>query len=643
MSEAISWLLLLVGTANAVLLVFILFRLPRKREDSDNALREELRAGREEASRAARESRDEISKNLGDANETLSNTLTSIGEVQRSQIDGMTKQVQELLASNHDAFDLLRNGLEGRVKELQASNEQKLEQMRCSLEDKIKGNEDELSKGLGAANQTLATALTKIGEFQSAQLEALNLQFKEITRSNQASLDQIRAVIDSQIRALQESNEGKFGEVRNTVEAKLAENRAELSKGLKSADETLSNNLKAIAEVQRVQLDGMTTQLKELADSNQAAIDRVRSTIDSRLHELQDSNEKKLEEMRKTVDEKLHDTLEKRLGQSFKLVGDQLEAVHRGLGDMQNLASGVGDLKRLLSNVKIRANWSERQLEALLEQFLAPGQFEKNFHPKEDSDEAVEFAVRLPGSLSDADACVWVPIDSKFPQEDYRRLQQAAESGDSVATQKAVDALVRVLKSSAQRIHDKYISPPRTTDFAIMFLGTEGLYGEALRHESLVDELQRRYRIVIAGPTTLAAILTSYRMGFQTLAIEQRAAEVRNILGAVKTEFGKFGDVLAKVKRQLRTTTETIDSVGVRTRVMVKKLRDVEQLSEAETTAVLDLSEALMPKSDDTVEIPSLELNGRERAIDVAAQFDDNGDTVDSATEESFEVDDVPF
>lgn len=641
MSEAISWLLLLVGAANAVLLVFILFRLPRKREDSDNALREELRAGREEASRAARESRDEISKHLRDANETLSNTLTSIGEVQRAQIDGMTKQVQELLASNHDAFDLLRNGLESRVKELQASNEQKLEQMRCSLEDKIKGNEAELSKGLGTANQTLATALTKIGEFQSAQLEVLNEQFKEITQSNQASLDRIRGLIDSQIRALQESNEAKFAEMRSTVEAKLAENRAELSTGLKSADETLSNNLKAIAEVQRVQLDAMTKQLKEMADSNQAAIDRVRATIDSRLHELQDSNEKKLEEMRKTVDEKLHDTLEKRLGQSFKLVGDQLEAVHRGLGDMQNLASGVGDLKRLLSNVKIRANWSEKQLENLLEQFLAPGQYAKNFHPKEDSDEAVEFAVRLPGSLSDADAGVWVPIDSKFPQEDYRRLQQAAESGDAVATQKAVDALIRVLKSSAQRIHDKYINPPRTTDFAIMFLGTEGLYGEALRHESLVDELQRRYRIVIAGPTTLAAILTSYRMGFQTLAIEQRAAEVRNILGAVKTEFGKFGEVLAKVKRQLRTTTNTIDSVGVRTRVMVKKLQDVEQLSETETTSILNLAQIVSTESDDTMEIEALQLNGQESAVDVAQHFDEDGDS--EATEESYEFDDVPF
>jgi DNA recombination protein RmuC len=334
------------------------------------------------------------------------------------------------MESNHDSLDRLRDGLEGRVKELKGSNEQKLEQMRSSLEEKIKGNEEELYKGLRIANETLASALTRISEFQSTQVEVMTAQFKEITESTQGSLDRIRNLIDVQIRQLQQGDERKFAEIRSTMEEKLEKNREELSKGLKSADETLSMNLKAISDVQCVELDGMTKQLKEMTESNQIAMERVRSTIDSRLHELQDSNEKKLEEMRKTVDEKLHDTLEKRLGQSFKLVGDQLEAVHRGLGDMQNLASGVGDLKRLLSNVKIRANWSEKQLETLLEQFLAPGQYEKNFHPKEDSDEAVEFAVRLPGSLGEPEAGVWVPIDSKFPQEDYRRLQQAAESGD---------------------------------------------------------------------------------------------------------------------------------------------------------------------------------------------------------------------
>ncbi|MDQ2977260.1 MAG: DNA recombination protein RmuC [Acidobacteriota bacterium] len=640
MSEAMSWLLLLFAVVSAVLLILILVRL-RRRDDPDGALYVELRAGREEASRAARESREEISKNLNNVNETVSNGLTSIGEVQRAQLDGISKQMQELSESNHNSVERLRTGLEDRVTELSSRNEQKLEHMRCALEAKIKENEEELSKGLQSANETLATALTRIGEFQATQLEVTNAQFKEINESNRVALDRVRNSIDSQIKELQQGNKLTIDEIRRTVETKLAENRIELSAGLKSADETLSMNLRTIADVQRTQVDGVTKQLQTLTESNQEAIDRICATIDSRLHNLQDSNEKKLEEMRKTVDEKLHDTLEKRLGQSFKLVGDQLEAVHRGLGDMQNLASGVGDLKRLLSNVKVRANWSEKQLETLLEQFLAPGQYQKNFHAKENSDEAVEFAVRLPGSPSDSDSAIWVPIDSKFPQEDYRRLQQAAESGDVIATQKAVDALMRVLKSSAQRIHDKYINPPRTTDFAIMFLGTEGLYGEALRHESLVDELQRRYRIVVAGPTTLAAILTSYRLGFQSLAIEQRAAEVRNILGAVKTEFGKFGEVLAKVKKQLATTTKTIEFVGVRTNVMVKKLKDVEQLSEDETAAMLALPEDMV--SDDTLGIARLQLDDQGSEFDDVPNLDDSEDATVSANEESYEFDDIPF
>lgn len=638
MGDLTYWVIVLIGALNVALLVRVLFRLPRNRAGDESGVREELRIGRDEANRAARESRDEIAKNLRDSSDTLSNTLTRLAELQHDQLEDVTKEIKELSESNNHVLDRLRSSLETRVKELQASNEQKLEQMSCGLEAKIEANEGELSKGLATANQTLATALTKIGEFQSSQLAALNTQFKEITESNQCSLDRMRQLIDTQINTLQESSDRQFVEIRSMLEGKLAENRAELSDGLKSTDETLTNNLKTIVQVQRVQLDGMTTQLKELADSTQASMERARVTIDSRLHDLQESNEKKLEEMRTTVDEKLHDTLEQRLGQSFKLVGDQLEAVHRGLGDMQNLATGVGDLKRLLSNVKVRATWTERQVENLLEQFLAPGQYQKNFHPREDAGEAVEFAVRLPGSGDESDRCVWVPIDAKFPQEDYRRLQQAAEAGDAVATQKASDALMRSLRLEAAKIHEKYINPPRTTDFAIMFLGTEGLYSEALRHESLVEELQRCYRVMIAGPTTLAAIVTSYRMGFQTLAIERRAVEVQNILGAVKSEFGKFGKILVKVKRQLQTTTNTIDSVSVRTRVMVRKLKDVEQLSEAETTAVLDLSERAYSEPDGLDDLEPFQLSDAEEETAALPMDDEDALTLVGETD-----DDVPF
>jgi len=373
--------------------------------------------------------------------------------------------------------------------------------------------------------------------------------------------------------------------------------REELTKGLASANETLAITLKSMSDVQRAQLDGLSRSLKELGESNQASLDRIRNTVDSRVKELQDGNEKKLEEMRKTVDEKLHTTLEKRLGESFKLVSDRLESVRKGLGEMQSLANGVGDLKRVLTNVKARGTWAEVQLGALLEEILAPGQFEKNVHVKAGSREMVEYAVKLPGPKDDPDACVWLPIDSKLPQEDYVRIQDAADAGDAEATQRASDALARAIRLAAKDIHTKYVNPPHTTDFAVMFLATEGLYAEVVRQPALVEELQHRYRVNVAGPTTLAALLSSLRMGFQTLAIEQQAVEVWRVLAAVKSEFGKFGDILDKVKRQIDTASRSIEQTGVRTRAMERKLRSVEQLPDAQAEVVLGL-----PASEDLLE-----------------------------------------
>jgi DNA recombination protein RmuC len=365
--------------------------------------------------------------------------------------------------------------------------------------------------------------------------------------------------------------------------------REEVAGGLKAANETLNSTLSNLGKAQQGQIEHMTKQLKELTESNQASLERIRTTFDSRVKELQEGNEKKLEEMRKTVDEKLHATLEKRLGESFKLVSERLEAVQRGLGEMQNLAIGVGDLKRVLSNVKTRGTWAEVQLGAILEQILIPEQYEKNVRTKKDSSEVVEYAIRLPGPQDDPEARVWLPIDSKFPQEDYLRLQEAAERGDPQAVQDAATALARTVRAAARDIHDKYISPPNTTDFGIMFLATEGLYAEVLRQPALVEELLSQFRVVAAGPTTIAAILSSLRMGFQTIAIEQRTSEVWKVLAAVKTEFQKFGEVLEKVKRQLTTATRTIDKTGVRTRAMERKLRAVESLPEAEAANMLEL------------------------------------------------------
>ncbi len=378
--------------------------------------------------------------------------------------------------------------------------------------------------------------------------------------------------------------------------------REEVAAGLQSANKTLAGTLERMGTLQQNQLDGMTRRLKELTDADQAGLDRIRATVDTRVRELQESNEKKLDAMRKTVDEKLQTTLEKRLGESFTIVSERLEAVHKGLGEMQHLAAGVGDLKRVLTNVSTRGTWAEVQLGAILEQVLAPAQFEKNVRVNADSLERVEYAVRLPGKAGDdPGACVWLPIDAKFPREDFLRLQDAAEHADPDAVQAAAAALARTVRDAARTIHDKYLHPPDTTDFAIMFLGTEGLYAEALRHPHLVEQLQQEYRVVVAGPTTLAAILNSLRMGFQTLAIERRAAEVWQVLGAVKTEFGKFGAVLDRVRKQLDTATRTIDETGVRSRAMERRLRGVEQLPDADAAAILALSET-DTGADDTVE-----------------------------------------
>ena len=351
----------------------------------------------------------------------------------------------------------------------------------------------------------------------------------------------------------------------------------------------LREELRSAREESRVSARELREEVTKSIDATQASLERVRGTLDQRVRELQEGNERKLDEMRRTVDEKLHDTLEKRLGESFKLVSDRLDTVHKGLGEMQHLATGVGDLKRVLTNVKARGTWAEVQLGAILEQVLTPEQYGKNVCIRTDTAERVEFAVRLPGPLDDPGTCVWLPIDSKFPQEDWLRLQDASDQGDVAAVQAASDALIRTVRGSAKEIHDKYVHPPASTDFAIMFLATEGLFAEVLRHPSVVSDLQLQYRVVVAGPTTLAAILTSLRMGFQTLVVEQRAAEVWRVLGAVKTEFGKFGDVLDKVQRQLNTASRTIEETGQRSRAMEKKLRSAERLPEAEAALVLEL------------------------------------------------------
>ncbi len=373
--------------------------------------------------------------------------------------------------------------------------------------------------------------------------------------------------------------------------AKEARNlREEVATGQKSSTETMARTMGEMGRLQTEYLESVGKRIRELTDSNEIRIEKFRNTIDMQLKHLQQGNEKKLDQMRQTVDDKLQSTLEKRLGESFKIVSERLEAVQHGLGEMQTLAAGVGDLKRMLTNVKARGAWGEVQLGTILEQILTPDQYDKNVQTREGSRDIVEYAIRLPGSDDNPDSCVWLPIDSKFPQEDYLRLADAADAADADAVQKATAALIRTVQNSAKDIHDKYLNPPGTTDFAIMFLPTEGLYSEVLRQPGQIEKIQQNYRVVIAGPTTLSAILNSLRMGFRTLAIEKRSSEVWNVLAAVKTEFGKFGGILDKVKKQLTAASNTIDQTDVRTRAITRKLRDVEQLPADSSEEVLGFS-----------------------------------------------------
>jgi DNA recombination protein RmuC len=314
------------------------------------------------------------------------------------------------------------------------------------------------------------------------------------------------------------------------------------------------------------------TQREELTKSLEA----VRSIVDLRLTQLQEDNSRQIDKMRATVDEKLQGTLEKRLGESFKLVSERLEQVHQGLGAMRQLASDVGGLQRVLTNVKTRGGWSEWQLGILLEEMLTPEQFAKNMKTRDDTDERVEFAIRLPGDENGAP--VWLPIDAKFPMEHYERLTAAQESGDTTAVETAMKTLETQLKRCAKDICEKYINPPKTTDFALLFLPSEGLYAEAIRRVGLVQNVQRDCRVTFVGPTTLAALLNSLQMGFRTLAIQKRSSEVWNLLAAVKTEFGKFGDALSAVKEKIDQASRKMEDVDVRSRVITKKLRDVEEL-----------------------------------------------------------------
>ncbi|GGY66228.1 DNA recombination protein RmuC [Pseudoduganella albidiflava] len=385
------------------------------------------------------------------------------------------------------------------------------------------------------------------------------------------------AILALQVVLLLRGNRHQGGDLGERLERVEREVRMQLQATAQAQRQEMSHTLAQAHAATVQQLDGMRRQIEVLTESNARRMAEVRATLETRIRDLQADNGARLEEMRQTVDEKLHATLESRLTESFRQVSDRLERVHQGLGEMQQLALGVGDLKRVLTNVKTRGTWGEVQLEMLLEQVLTLDQYAKNVETVAGTNARVEFALKLPGQ-KDGGAPVWMPIDAKFPKEQYERLLEAAERADADGVALAGRELERAVRTEAKTIADKYVCPPQTTDFAILFLPTEGLYAEVMRRPGLADELQRVNRVSIAGPSTLTALLNSLQMGFRTLALEKRSSEVWQVLGAVKTEFGKFGDVLAATKTTLERAAKNIESAEVRSRQMARKLKSVEAL-----------------------------------------------------------------
>jgi DNA recombination protein RmuC len=417
------------------------------------------------------------------------------------------------------------------------------------------------------------------GRDHSAELEALLQQMAQLQSQNERLERELRnEVSQSAVQARQESMQ-----TLSLFQQSLLQQSAEAARTQNQQIDALAQQL---ALLQKSLTDSLALQVQGLSESNARRLGEMRTTMETQLAQLQQSNAAKLDEMRQTVDEKLQATLQARLGESFKQVAERLEQVHKGLGEMHTLAQGVGDLKHLLTNVKTRGMFGEAQLGALLEQVLAPEQYAAQVATRPGDKNRVDFAIRLPGRRDDGQP-VWLPIDAKFPNEDYERLLDAQGRADAAAAELAARALEARIKLEAKSIADKYLEPPHTTDFAVMFLPTEGLYAEVLRRPGLMELLQREHRVTLAGPTTLMAMLNSLQMGFRTLALEKRSSEVWQVLGAVKTEFGKFGDVLAKVRTQTQTVLNTLDQAQTRTNVMNRALRQVDALPDEQSQALL--------------------------------------------------------
>jgi len=473
-----------------------------------------------------------------------------------------------------DGQDLVK--FETTINRIEPFIRDEFDRSRNENQNAFKSNREELNNSFKLLGESLTKTVTNLSNVQKNQFDTFSKQ-----------LDNLVKTVDEKIKHLTEKTE-------NAAE----KNRTEQINSLKSFENTFTQNVKDFNELQKQKFDDLANKQENIKKETENKLKEIRETVEGKLNHIQEDNNKKLEEMRKTVDEKLQESVEKRFNESFKLITERLEAVHKGLGEMQNLATGVGDLKKVLTNVKTRGTFGEVQLGAILEQFLSPQQYIKNDHPDDENDRRiVEYSIKLPGK--ETDEPVLLPIDSKFPVEDYQRLLDAYENNPDTVEVISIQ-LGKSVEKCAKDISDKYIKPPKTTDFAILFVPTEGLYAEILRRPGFSENMQQKYRVVIVGPTNLVAFLSSLQMGFRTLEVQKRSSEVWEILGAVKAQFGKFGTLLERTKKKLQETTNIIDDAGKKSRTIERKLKNVESLSEDKSIKLL--GEAIEIEEDDIID-----------------------------------------
>ncbi|MDZ4343618.1 MAG: DNA recombination protein RmuC [Candidatus Binatia bacterium] len=542
---AVALLLRLLGKssqADASVLASRLDAFEKAQERTERAVREEVAQSRDELGKAARVQRQELTEAFKTFGDSVVQRMMDVASMQKGQLDAFSGQLSSFAKASGERLDGVR-----------AESATGAKQLR-----------EEVVATLSSLSETITKTMKDLAVAEKVQLEAFSGQIASLTKTSGEKLDGIRTESATGAKQLRE----------------------EVIAALSRITETTTRTMGELANVQKVQLEAMSSAIGKLSDSNEKKLEAIRLTVEGKLQSMQIDNAKQLDQMRQTVDEKLQGTLEKRLGESFKQVSERLEQVHKGLGEMQTLATGVGDLKKVLTNVKTRGTWGEVQLGALLEQVLNPDQFSANVATK-DGGERVEFAIKLPGQGADKDETVWLPIDAKFPVEDYQRLIEAQERADVEGVDVAGKQLENRVKTCARDIREKYLNPPKTTDFGILFLPIEGLFAEVIRRPGLTEIIQRECRVVIAGPTTLWSILNSLQMGFRTLAIQKRSSEVWNLLAAVKTEWTKYGDVLDAVQKKLHQASDTIEKAKARSRAVGRKLKDVQELPVGETTALL--------------------------------------------------------